>query len=111
MNVYDTANKLATEIKECEEYKEFKKIKEEVNKNPDLKNKIEEFEQARYKIQMDMMQKGKMDEEEYKNVENMYGELFEKEEVQKFFQAETKFNVMLADVNKIIGEAIREIIK
>ena len=29
MNVYDTANKLAQEIKESQEYKEYKKSKEQ----------------------------------------------------------------------------------
>ena len=31
MNVYDTANKLAQEIKSSEEYLNFKKIKENIN--------------------------------------------------------------------------------
>ena len=30
MNIYDTANKLATEIKQSEEYKEYKKINQQI---------------------------------------------------------------------------------
>ena len=33
MNVYDTVNKLATEIKESEEYKNFKSAKQIINED------------------------------------------------------------------------------
>ena len=33
MNVYDTANRLAYEIKESDEYKDYKKLKKEVEEN------------------------------------------------------------------------------
>ncbi len=53
MNVYDTANKLAQEIKkESQEYKEYKSMKDEIMTNPELKSKIEEFEKLRYDIQL-----------------------------------------------------------
>ena len=41
MNVYDTANKLAEELKKAPEYLEFKKAKEKVNQNPEEKKRIE----------------------------------------------------------------------
>jgi len=40
MNIYDTANKLASEIKQSEEYIEYKKVKEELNSLPEIKEKI-----------------------------------------------------------------------
>ena len=47
MNVYDTANQLAEEIKQSEEYVTYKMAKEAINLNFELKNKIDEFEKAR----------------------------------------------------------------
>ena len=44
MNVYDTANKLAQEIRESQEYISYKNMKDEIMSNPELKSKIEEFE-------------------------------------------------------------------
>ena len=52
MNVYDTANKLASEIKASEEYKKYKEAKEKINSNPELKQKIDEFEKLRYDVQV-----------------------------------------------------------
>ena len=43
MNVYDTANRLAEELKQSEEYSNYKMAKETFNINHDLKNKIKEF--------------------------------------------------------------------
>ena len=63
MNVYDTANKLAQEIKQSEEYVSYKMAKEALNLNTELKKKIEEFETARYDAQITAMQTGKNDEE------------------------------------------------
>jgi len=111
MNVYDTANKLASEIKKSNEYLEFKKIKEEINSNSELKEKIKEFEKNRYQVQMMAMQTGEPNEEMYKKVQEEYMELIKNEKVMKYFDAELKFNVLLADVNKIIGESVRDVIE
>ena len=110
MNVYDTANKLASEIKQCEEYANYKMAKQALDLNIDLKEKMMEFEKARYEVQLEMMQTGKQDEEKYKKMQDLYAELIENQEAKSFFEAETKFNVIIADVNKIIGEAVRDVI-
>ena len=56
MNIYDTANKLAYEIKESEEYKKFKNLKEEIRKDVETLNKIQEFEKLRYEVQLASIQ-------------------------------------------------------
>ena len=43
MNVYDTANRLAQEIQQSEEYKGYKSLKNTLMGNPDTKSKIENF--------------------------------------------------------------------
>ena len=111
MNVYDTANKLAGEIKQSEEYMNYKMAKQAINLNTQLKEKMSEFEKERYDVQLEMMQTGKNNEEKYKKVQDLYAELVENEEAKRFFEAETKFNIMIADVNKIIGEAIRDVMQ
>ena len=111
MLIYDTANKLAQEIKQSEEYMNYKMAKQALNLNPNLKEKMAEFEKARYDTQLLTMQTGKQDEEKYKQMQDMYRELIEIDDAKKFFDAETKFNIVIADVNKIIGEAIRDVIQ
>ena len=111
MNVYDTANELAQEIQQSEEYMTYKMAKEAINLNYELKNKIDEFEKARYEAQIVAIQTGKDDENKMKHVQELYGELIQNQEASKYFDAEMKFNILIADINKIIGEAIQSLIK
>ena len=111
MNVYDTANKLAQEIKTSEEYANYKMAKQAIKLNTELKNQIDEFEKARYEAQIIAMQTGKNDEEKIKKVQEMYAKLLENNDAKKFFEAETKFNILFADVNKIIGESIKDVME
>ena len=111
MNIYDTANRLASEIKQSEEYMNYKMAKQALNLNSDLKKRMSEFEQMRYQAQIIQLQTGKEDTEKIENVKKLFEELIQEEEARKFFDAETKFNIIVADVNKIIGEAIRDVMQ
>ena len=83
MQVYDTANRLAQEIKDSEEFINYKMAKQTINLNEELKKKINEFEMARYEEQMSTMQTGKIDEEKIKKVQDLYRELIENMEAKK----------------------------
>lgn len=111
MMIYDTANRLAGEIKQSEEYMNYKMAKQALNLNTELKTKMEEFEKLRYETQLIAMQTGKTDEEKFKKVQEIYAELIENEEAKRYFDAETKFNIVIADVNRIIGEAIKDVMQ
>ena len=111
MNIYDTANKLANEIKQSEEYMNYKMAREALNLNQDLKKKIGEFEFARYDAQLTQMQTGKEDVDKMNKMKELYEVLIENDEAKKYFEAETKFNIVLADINKIIGEAVKDVMQ
>lgn len=70
MNIYDTANRLAQEIKQSEEYMNYKMAKQALNLNTNLKEKMVDFDKLRYEVQIEMMQTGKNDEEKYKKCKN-----------------------------------------
>ena len=111
MNVYDTVNKLAKEIKESEEYINFKEAKQAINLEPQNKEKISEFEKARYEEQINTIQTGKTDSEKMAKIQNLYKELIEIPEIKKYFDAEFKFNILLGDINKTISEAVKDIMQ
>lgn len=110
MYVYDEANNLAKAIQESQEYIEYKKAKEEINKNLSAKEKIEIFEKLRYDVQILSLQGEKQEEEKIVKLKEMYEILNKDEEIKKFFDIEVRFNIMLADVNKIISEAVKDIL-
>ena len=111
MNVYDTANRLAYEIQQSDEYKDYKKLKKVVEENSNLKEKLNQFEKMRYEIQVASIRGTKQDNEEAKEMQKLYLELIQDETMKKYFDAELKFNVLLTDINKIIGDAVQDVIK
>ena len=50
------------------------------------------------------------DEEKNKKLEEMYMTLVENKDIKEYFDLEVKFNIMIADVNKIIAEAIKDVL-
>ena len=109
MYVYDQANNLAKAIKESTEYAEYKKAKENLESNPEMKGKVEEFEKIRYDVQV-MSFKGEKDEEKQKKLQEMYQILMNDQKIKEFFDVEVRFNIMLADVNKIISESVKDLL-
>ena len=110
MDVYDTANRLAGEIRESNEYKEYKKAKDEITSNPETKNKVSNFEKLRYEVQL-LDYQGKGDSEDKNTtLQQMYAMLVQDKKIKEYFDLEVKFNIMIADVNKIIAEAIKDVL-
>jgi len=110
MYVYDQANNLAKAIQESKEYLEYKKIKEEVAGVPELKNKIDEFEKIRYEVQVMSFQGEKQDENKMKKLQEMYDILMKEQKIKEYFDIEVRFNIMLADINKIISESVKDLL-
>jgi len=110
MYVYDEANNLAKAIQQSKEYLEYKKIKEEVAVIPDLKNKIDEFEKIRYEVQVMSFQGEKQDENKMKKLQEMYDILMKEQKIKEYFDIEVRFNIMLADINKIISESVKDLL-
>jgi len=109
MYVYDEANNLAKAIQESKEYQEYKKAKEGLNSNPEMKKKVEEFEKIRYDVQI-MSFQGKEDPEKMQKLQEMYNILNTDKEIKEYFDIEVRFNIMLADVNRIISESVKDLI-
>lgn len=109
MYVYDEANNLAKAIQESKEYEEYKKAKEDIASNQELKAKIDDFEKIRYDLQA-MAFQGKDDPEKMKKLQEMYKILNGDKQIKNYFDIEVRFNIMLADVNKIISESVKDLI-
>ena len=111
MTVYDTTHELARQLRESREYTEYKEMKDIIYADPKLKEQVEEFEKIKYEMQMLTIQEGKQDEQKMAKLQELYTILLNNKDVKKFFDTQVRFNVMLADVNKIIGEAVKDVLQ
>lgn len=110
MYVYDKANELAKSIKESREYLEYKDLKKIISQDLKLKDKVDEFEKIRYEEQLLAVQGEKTSSEKMQKLQELYEILVKEPKVKEYFDAEVRFNLMIADVNKIIGEAIKDVL-
>ena len=110
MNVYDGVNNLAQAIRQSKEYLEYKEVKAKVWADLTLKEQVEEFEKIRYEEQLLAIQGEQQSEEKMKKLQELYQILVKNPDVKDFFDKEVRFNLMIADVNKIIGEAIKDVL-
>ena len=109
MNIYDTANKLAAELKQTDEYKAYKNSKQQIESNAEVKSKIDEFDKLRVEAQKAML-KGEANANELSvKLQNLYTELYQNEIAKNYLEAEMRFSVMVTDINKIISEAIKDV--
>ena len=109
-NVYDTANRLAYEIKESKEYKDYKLARQKINENTELKENIDEFEKVRYEAQVLSIKAREEDKEKIQKLQELYDILVKNSDIKEYFDLEVKFNVMIADINKIIAESIKDVL-
>ena len=76
-----------------------------------MKEKIDEFEKIRYETQLLTIQGEEQNEEKMNKLKELYQILMQNPKVKEYFDVEVRFNIMLADVNKIIGEAVKDVLQ
>lgn len=114
MEVYDTANRLAEELKNSKQYKDLKEAKDRIFADSSKRQLIIEFEELKKEVQMmevQKMQDKPIDEEAKKEkLAKMYNVLIEHKDIKEYFDYEIAFNQLMVDVNKIIGNSIKDVL-
>jgi len=103
--VYDTARTLAAELKNSEEYHAFKQLRERAMQNETTKNLIGEYHRLQMQVQASAVQ-GKTDQDLMQKLQKI-GEVLQFDaDASAFLMAEYRMNRLLADVYKILAEAV-----
>lgn len=109
MNVYDQAYALVKALKESNEYKNFKKVKDLIDKDASAKKMLEDFLEKRLEIQrMELMgqeiPQRLMDEaERIEEIVSMHPKIAE------YLRAEFTLMQILADIQKIIADGMEDL--
>ena len=109
MNIYDKINELADALKESNEFKDYIAKKEIAYQKEENKEMIKSFRQKQIELQQLAVQ-GNEQEAKIKTdlLQQMYQILLQNEQIKEMFDAEVRFDVMIGDMYRILGEAIRE---
>ena len=109
MNPYDKVHELVRAIKESREVKEYLALKEELFADVKNKEMIKDFREKQVEVQTLLMQGKEADAEKMEKLQSLYQILASNPKIKEFFDKEVQFDVMLSDVYKIIGEALKDI--
>ena len=103
--VYDKANELAQDIKNSEEFREYKATKEKAFENQTTASLIKEYHKLQITAQAAMVT-GNKDDESLQRLQKI-GELLQmNHDAAAFLMAEYRLNRMVSDIYKILAEAI-----
>ncbi|HHT85080.1 MAG: YlbF family regulator [Bacillota bacterium] len=106
MAVYDKAYELARELKESSEYKEYQKARSALEGNESALSILKKYRQQQLMIQSAAIT-GKEPGEDLKSEFAKTQELVNmRGPVQRFLNAEERILVMIADIQKILNDAL-----
>ena len=111
MNFYDNINNLVASFKKTEEYLEYKKLKEELKTNEDTYKMLKDFKDKQNEVQIAYLNGQDVSKEKREEMENLYSIVIQNEECRNLLECEMKINIILADLQKSMGEAIEELVK
>lgn len=111
MNFHDKVHELVRAFKETEEYKAYVNIKNNISKDEKVYAMLKDFKTKQQAHQMEYMNTGKMNEDSRKELENLYSILIQNEQARKLLESEMRLDILLADMQKILAEGVKEIIE
>ena len=108
MSVYDTATKLASEIKNSKEYLDFVDNMKIIKKNKNYENLLSEYKKTQYNLQIATMNNKKLDKKTLKKMEEIQNKIRHNDQIYNYILSEEKFNIMMDNINKIIANTVKE---
>jgi len=106
-NIHDVAHELARALKESEQYRHYKEMKDKISQNEELTAMINDFQEKNMAIQTQQMLEGKLSEEMMEQVQALYQIVMADPLAAQYIQSEVAFTQIVSDIYGIIGEVIR----
>jgi len=111
MNFYDKIHALVRDLKDTPEYTNYMSIKEKVKSDSELNEKIKKFRERQRAEQLKQINGVKLDETIKTELQQEYSLIIQSPLAVEFFQAKIKLDVLLADMQKILGEGLKDVIE
>lgn len=109
VNVYDNANQTAKALKESHEYKKLLEAKETLSSDKDAQNMVKDFLRKQMELQLEAMGGKEPAKEKQEQLQKLYELISLNEKGREYVQTYMRFQLMLEDIYKILGEAIKPV--
>ena len=107
MNVYDEAHSLARAIRESNEFKEFDRIRKEVDNDKECAEMLKELTELQMQLQAAQLAGQEPDKDIVSRFQTLSTMMATKPAAAQYLQAQMAIATMMNDVFGIVGEAIR----
>ena len=104
MNPYDQAHALARALKDSEEYREYARLKEIAYDDGTNKALLDEYKRLQFRMQATLASGETMPEEDFQRLQQIGALLQFNPDVSAYLLAEFRFQRLLSDIFKILGE-------
>ncbi|MED4603184.1 YlbF family regulator [Paenibacillus validus] len=111
MNMYDKAYELARAIRESQETKELKALRERIDADSDTKRMLDDFRSRQMELQQKMMAGEMPPKEELEKLEKLFEVVNLNPLVRSYFETERRFGVIMEDIQRIIAEPLGDVLK
>ena len=102
---YDTAHRLAADIRQSEEYQTYHRLKDDVMADETVAALIREYKKLQLALQMTAMSGQQPDSDDMQRFSGISALLFGKPEVSQYLLAEMRLQQAMADIFKILTDA------
>ncbi len=108
MNVYDLAHQLARALRRSEEYQKFLEARSRVEADPKNKEMLRDYRKSQWEFQKARLLGRELGEEEKERVRRLAELVNLNPTLQELFSCEMRFARLVADIQKILVDAIPE---
>jgi len=105
MYIYDKANELADMIRSSEEYKKYKQLKDELYADEGNKKMLTDYKKMQFEAQAIYLSGKEVPAETMDKLKKLGEVLQFNPKITEYFTTEYKFNTLITDIYKIIGDA------
>jgi len=107
-NVYDLAHELVRSLKETDQFKDFKDAEKALKENEQVNAMMNDFQQKSMEFQTKTMMGQPPEQEEMDQIQKLYAIVMSDPLASSYFNAQLQLQTIIADIYKIIGEAVDE---
>ncbi len=108
MNVYDEAHSLARAIRESNEFREFDRMRKEVDKDKECSDMLKELTELQMQLQTAQLTGQQPDKDVFARFQSLSTMVMTKPLAAQYMQAQMAIATMMNDVFGIVGEAIAD---
>jgi len=108
MNVYDKTHDLVGAIKTTPEYMEFMAAKKVLDTDVQAKSMVKDFIAKQMELEYEMMGGKPEDKTKTEQIQKLYQPIAGNAKANQFMHSYMKFQRMVADIYKILGDSVAE---